>query len=282
MALSAETDDPLYQQSQQLKKQGRMAEALATFLKVIEKRGEQASPESNLEAGIIYYQHTKDPIEAIHYLRKYLEMEPNSQQAPLVRQKVELARRELFRSMPGRPSDDQAGRFGGQETIDRLQRENDQLRAEVGRQPGHMQATMFRTTRGPVEVAAPLPAPMPAPMPTSTPGLLPAPVLRVGSELPLKVAPPPSIQPDSVAPRVIPAPVFGVRQQTTKPVATPTRPGMSGTVAGRRHTVAQGEGLYRIGVRYGVKVEAILAVNREVLPAGVNTKLTPGMELKIP
>jgi LysM repeat protein len=53
-------------------------------------------------------------------------------------------------------------------------------------------------------------------------------------------------------------------------------------VAGRRHTVAKGDTLYSIARKHGVKVEAIAAVNRDVLGGGVNSPLRPGAELKIP
>jgi LysM repeat protein len=52
--------------------------------------------------------------------------------------------------------------------------------------------------------------------------------------------------------------------------------------AGKRHSVAPGDSLYRVALKYGVTVEAILAVNREALPSGVKTTLRQGMELKIP
>ena len=72
-AQSAETDDSAYREGQQLEKQGRNQEALASYLKVITKRGDSA-PESHLEAGLIYLEHDGDPIAAIYHFRKYLEL----------------------------------------------------------------------------------------------------------------------------------------------------------------------------------------------------------------
>jgi tetratricopeptide (TPR) repeat protein len=89
--LIAEVDDASYREGQQLVKQGRPQEALANYLKVIARRAESA-PESHLEAGLIYRQHIKDPIAAIYHFRKYLEQQPNSRQAPLVRQQIEADR----------------------------------------------------------------------------------------------------------------------------------------------------------------------------------------------
>ncbi len=301
---SAEADDPLYQQGQLLKKQGRNSEALATFIKVIEKRGEQASPESHLEVGIIYFQHTKDPIEAIHYFRKYLDLEPNSQQAPLVRQRVDLARRELFRTMPGRPSDDQGVRtgLGGQDVIDRLMRQVDDLQAENDRLRGVTTGANYgRTTRSTLDVPTVAQTSVPVITPDQSPsrGVV-SPVFS-----PLSGMPPTSgAQVVTPASRSISTPVnltpaqqrnagaggatnyAPVPQPTTaggRGVAVaPTRPGATAPTAGKRHTIAQGETLYALTRKYGVTVEAILAVNRDVLPSGMNSKLSPGMVLKIP
>ncbi len=264
VGLPAETDEPLYQQGKQLQRQGRDSEALATFLKVIEKRGEQSSPESNLEAGVIYSQHIKDPIEATHYLRKYLELEPNSKRAPLVRQRIETAKRELFRAMPGSPNDEQAARFNGQDLIDRLQRENDELRAELGRQRGNAPTPFLRTTRGPVE-AVEVPAAQ-------------APVVIQGAPVKLVPTAQPYVPSPTPAPASTTAQLSGPRTPVTK-AASPTRPGAA---AGRRHTVALKDTLYSISRKFGVTPEAIAAVNRDVLPGGVSSKLSPGMELKIP
>lgn len=265
LVFSAETDDPLYLQSQQLKRQGRNSEALTSLLKVIEKRGELASPESHLDAGLIYLDHIKDPIEAIHHFRKYLDLAPNSTKAPLVRQRVDLARRELFRSMPGRPSDEQFTRGGGVDVVERQQREIDELKAELGRQRGSGPAPFLRTTRGPVEPAEAAPAP------------------AVASQSQLKIAPlPPSFVPEPVVPPPAAPQSFGARPSSAKAAAAASRPGPGAPVAGRRHAVAKGDTLYSIARKYGVKVEAIAAVNRDVLAGGVNSPLRPGAELKIP
>lgn len=274
LVLSSETDDAFYQQGKQLQKQGRNAEALTAFLKVAERRGEQSSPESHLEAGLIYLQHIKDPVEAIHHFRKYLELEPNSKQAPLVRQRIDLARRELFRTMPGRPSDEQTVRLGGQELIDRLQRENEDLKAELGRQRGSGPAPFLRTTRGPVDVVD---------VPKRVDG---------EGDLSLRIAPPP---PSFAAPPSAPLAQGqnGVAAKAAPPAAKAAAPagksapsaGKSGfpmPAVGKRHSVAPGDSLYRVALKYGVTVEAILAVNRDALPSGVKTTLRQGMELKIP
>jgi tetratricopeptide (TPR) repeat protein len=91
---TAEVDDPGFRRGKELLRQGRNQEALAAFLKVIEKRGEDG-PESHLEAGLLYQFHIKDPIAAIYHYRKYCDLKPNAPQVDLVRQRIESAKREL-------------------------------------------------------------------------------------------------------------------------------------------------------------------------------------------
>ena len=161
---AAEVDEPFFRQGQQLAKQGRSPEALTAFLKLIEKRGEQNAPESHLEAGLIYLQHIKDPIEAIHHFRKYLELQPNSRQAV----------------------EDQSVRLELSEEFEKLRRENEELRAELATLRGGGATPVIRTPRliaapddtrppppslpggspitlAPSRPAAPVPALMPAP-----------------------------------------------------------------------------------------------------------------------
>jgi CheY-like chemotaxis protein len=102
----AETDETPFRDAQRLK-DSRPAEALANFLKVIEKRGLQNAPESHLEAGQIYLEHVKNPIFAIYHFSKYLELQPNAVQAPLVRQRIEAATLQFSAQLPLRPEDNQ-------------------------------------------------------------------------------------------------------------------------------------------------------------------------------
>jgi LysM repeat protein len=124
----AEANDPDYAQGQELDRQGRPQEALAAYLRVIARRGDEA-PESHLDAGILYQEVIKDPIAAIYHYRKYRELKPTGPQADLVRQRIEAALRDFARTLPGQPLAGEGGELGA--TVERLQKENTQLRAQL-------------------------------------------------------------------------------------------------------------------------------------------------------
>lgn len=242
----AEIDEPDYRDGQRLVKQGRNQEALAAYLRVIEKRGD-AAPESHLEAGIICLQQIKDPIAAIYHFRKYLERQPNSPQAPQVRGLVESAKREFARTLPANPLENQSERLDMIELLSRLQRENEQLKAELAMGRGN-------------------PAPAPAAlnqMRVPTDGVL------------LPSRPVEDISPISIAPEETPPPAM----TRAKP---PTRPDAA-TAAVRRHTVAKGDTLFSLAQRYysnRSRWRDIYNANRDVLPN--ENSLQIGMELRIP
>jgi tetratricopeptide (TPR) repeat protein len=125
-----EVDDPQYRRGQQLLKQGRNQEALGDFLKVIEKRGDDA-PEAHLAAGLLYQQYLRDPLAAIYHFRKYIELQPGSRQVDLVRQRIDAAMREFARSLPAQPMENQAVRLDLMGRIEELQKENRQLKEQI-------------------------------------------------------------------------------------------------------------------------------------------------------
>ena len=67
-----EEDESHFVRGKEELKKGNFMEALAAFTKVTEKRRD--APESHLDLGLIYLNNIKDPIEAIHHFRKYLEL----------------------------------------------------------------------------------------------------------------------------------------------------------------------------------------------------------------
>jgi hypothetical protein len=261
--LPAETDEPYYVQGKQLIKQGRNPEALTYFLKVIDRRGERGAAESHLEAGLIYLHHTKDPVEAYHHFRKYLDLQANSKEAAGVRGKVEDAKREFARTLPARPMDDQSVKMEAREALERLQRENEELRAQIATLRGGGSTPAARAA--PMITLPPEPQPRTPALPASAPANAPI-IAAPAAQPPAKPAPLLSTTPASQ-----PAPAR---------ITTPTRPG---SVAGRTHTVAPKDTLYGISMKFygnGRQIEAIYQANRDVMKDRADVR--PGMTLRIP
>jgi len=270
----AEIDDPNYRLGQRLVKQGRSQEALAAYLRVIAERGE-AAPESHLEAGIIYLQQIKDPIAAIYYFRKYLERNPNSPQAPQVRGLVEGAKREFARTLPANPLENQSERLDMVEQINRLQRENEQLKAELlsAVRSAASQPTAVTQVRVPTNGVLLVPsrevgAQSPPPRPTHEPAA------RSTQESPLSLAP---IRSNAGA---------ALPTAPTRPrevAASGRNPAATTAPSARRHVVVRGDTLFGLAQRYygdRTRWRDIYNANRDSLPN--ENSLAVGMELRIP
>lgn len=251
---TAEIDEPNYRRGKDLLRQGRNQEALSAFLKVVEKRGDEA-PESHLELGILYQQHIKDPIAAIYHYRKFRELKRNSPQSDLVRQRIDAATREFARTLPAQPLDNQMERLDLLEKIDQLQRENVQLKDQL---------IGVRTQT----VNTPRPA---APAYADEPAEPLAPLAIDPSQSPIAAAP------DALSGAAVAIP--------TPAAPTPAVEQPAPTSSGRRYVVKRGDTLFAIAKQqYGsatnARVQGILNANRAVLPnAGA---LQPGMTLVIP
>lgn len=263
LPLTAETDEPGYRQGQQLVRQGRTQEALSSYLKVIIKRGD-AAPESHLETGLIYLQSIKDPLAAIYHFRKYLELQPNSKQAVYVKGLIDTAKREFARSLPAQPLESQAERLDNLDLIDRLQRENEQLKAEVASLRGGtaLPTVTSRAMLGGPDNSANNGRPVFAP-------------LAANEDSPIKLDPEPPklVMPAPVTPAASP-PANADRSVRAKPTPPP---------ANRKHTVQKGDTLFNVAQRYygsSAKWRVIYDANRDQLPSQNSLKL--GMELKIP
>jgi len=268
LTLSSETDEPFYRQGQQLSKAGRNQEALNAYLKVIAKRDETA-PESHLEVGLILLRHVKDPIAAIYHFRKYLELQPNSRQAIYVRGLIDTAKREFARTLPATPLESQADTLEKQDQIDRLLRENDQLKAELQSLRSGVPAPPIRS-RAPLENESGGPV---ITIPVTPVESTPAPA---ADESPISAAP---IAADE-APLVQSSPA---RVEPTRPAAKPASSTSKPASSGRTHTVVKGDTLFSIAQKYynnRAKWRDIYAANRDVMPS--ETSLKPGMQLKIP
>lgn len=260
-----ETDDPNYRQGQQLLRQlGRESEALNAFLKVIETRGERSAPESHLEAGRIYLKHIRDPIEAIHHLRLYLQYAPpNSREVKYVRELINTATREFAKTIPGRIQEDQSVRLEVAEEVASLRRENEELRAELATLRG---GAAVPVTRGPRFITVPKEPPKP-----------------VVAEQP--------------AAREADADLFQPAPTSPAPAAAQSRPAIASPAAkspaanrptggGRTHTIAPRDSLWSIARKYygegagSAKVNGIYEANRDVMRSP--TDLRVGATLRIP
>lgn len=123
-----EQDEPSFRRALSFEREQRHREALSAFLKVIDKRHDDA-PESHLEAGKILLDHLDDPISAIYHFRKYLEIKPQTEKSVVVRQLIETAQKEFAKSLPGQPGG--ASRIDLMDRLDALQQENLKLKQDV-------------------------------------------------------------------------------------------------------------------------------------------------------
>jgi tetratricopeptide (TPR) repeat protein len=257
---ASETDEPNYREGQSLLKSGRRQEALTSFLKVIDRRRDDA-PESHLEVGLLYVQHINDPLSAIYHFRKYLSQRPNSPQAPLVRQRIDAAIREFARTIPAQPLENQVQRVDLVATLDKLKQENDSLKQQLA------DARSARGNAAPLAEAAP-----PASFPTVS--------TNSNSPVSFSIETVPTVRTRPASPAVRSAPptsVAATRAPAPPASAPPTSP------AGRKHVIRQGDTLIKLAVQYynnRAKWRDIYAANKGVMKN--ESDLRPGMELRIP
>jgi LysM repeat protein len=124
-----ETDEKQYQLAKDYQGQGRTAEALSAFLRVIDA-GRDA-PESHFEAGYIYLNSMKDPVKAIYHFDRYLQFKPQSPQATQVRQLIETAQKEFARQLPAHPYQGELDRIDLMELVKSLKLENDSITRDL-------------------------------------------------------------------------------------------------------------------------------------------------------
>lgn len=271
LASATEIDEPNYREGQALLKTGRKQEALAAFLKVISKRGDDA-PESHLELGLLYLQQINDPLSAIYHFKKYLALRPNSQQAPLVRQRIDAATRDFARTLPAQPLQGQPERVDLVAALDRMKQENDVLKQELAD---------LKAARGAVGIARPEVAVSAAPVAVSPPAGINFSVDNVPTVRTRPVARGTPVP----APAPAPAPVSSPRMFTvpTRPAAAPAPTQATVPAAGRKYIVRPGDSLSKISMQfYGdrTRVRDIFAANRDVMKT--DTDLRIGMEIKLP
>ncbi len=274
---TAEVDEQGYRRAKDLLRQGRNQEALTEFQHVIEKRGLNNAPESHLELGLLYQNHIHDPIAAIYHYRRYLELKPNIHpQDELVRQRIDAATREFARTLPAQPLDNME-RFDMTDVVQRLQRENEQLKSELAR----ARSLAGNRTRAEANSISPdenmTESNGPAQLPGSSPVSGSAADNSNTESAPALL--PPQRNPISPATASNEAPV---------PTAAPARPApaapRASAAAGRRHTIAKGDTLYSLAQHYygnRSRWRDIFEANRDILKSK-DEPLRIGMELKIP
>lgn len=264
---ATETDEPSYREGVALLKSGRRQEALSAFLKVIDKRRDDA-PESHLEVGLLYVQHINDPLSAIYHFRKYLALRPNSPQAPLVRQRIDAAIREFARTLPAQPLEAQGQRVDLVAALDKLKQENESLKQQLADARAGRNGAQYPEGSEPTAVAAPA-APLNFALeavPTVRTRQAPANQVRNAPPAQVQVKPPVSARPQVSAP---------VRSVTPAPAAPAAAP--------RRHTIQPGDTLSKIALQYygnRAKWRDIYAANRDIMKNEGDLKA--GMVLKLP
>lgn len=256
---ATETDEPNYREGHSLLKAGRRQEALTAFLKVIDKRRDDA-PESHLEVGLLYVQHINDPLSAIYHFRKYLAQRPNSPQAPLVRQRIDAAIREFARTIPAQSLELQAQRVDLIATLDRLKQENESLKQQLAE---------ARASGGSAMPASPAPSSTRA---TSEPA---------DNSLSFSIDTQPIV-------RTRPAPSTPTRVTPSSPApaqkaTTPSLRLTPSAAPGRTHIVRPGDTLSKLALQYynnRSRWREIYSANLGVMRNESDLKV--GMELKIP
>jgi nucleoid-associated protein YgaU len=183
-----------------------------------------------------------------------------------VRALIDTAKREFARTLPGQPLTNQMPRTDLLDELTKLQRENEELRAELAAR--NAATPMLRVTRGPIASDGGTMRPAAAP-----PAVVPVEDASTIGLAPMQAAP--SVE--RAAPQshsmATPGPT---RVPPLRPDAVP---------AGRRHVVASGDTLFGLTQKYygtssTAKARAIFEANRDVMKS--ETDLKPGMELKIP
>lgn len=255
---ATETDEPFYRQAEQMKRSNRSQEALSAYLKVIEKRGDDA-PESHLEAGLVYLNHIRDPIAAIYHFRKFLALRPNSAQASLVRQRIDAAIRDFARTLPAQPVENQLQRVDLIAALDRLKLENDLLKQQLADAQSGRPVVV---AGGEAEVSASATAGPTQPAPNNF-------------ALSVESLPTVRTRPARQEPRAAPV------QAPPRPAPQASTP--SPANAARRHTVRPGDTLSSLSQRYygnRTRWRDIFQANRSQMKS--ETDLKVGMVLTIP
>jgi len=189
----------------------------------------EADPQSaaaHFELGWLYDEKASDPAAAIYHYREYLKLEPNANNAEVIRQRIYRCKQQLAADVLPLPSTPAA-----QQQLEKLLEQNRQLQAQVDelndavKQWSAYAARLAALTNPPPVAGNPVPPP--------TPNLVQTPVV-VASQTP--------------------ASLVGYTERPT----SASRP--------RTHTVAPGETAAAIARKYGIRLSALESANPSVNP----------------
>ncbi|MBQ2732460.1 MAG: LysM peptidoglycan-binding domain-containing protein [Opitutales bacterium] len=174
-----EAEDPEFLRGRELVSGGRDADAMAVFQEIV-RRYPNASPESNMEAGLIAFRRDNFP-QAIYHFNQYLALSPEASSVlqKRARDLIDSAKKRFFREML--PSRDSAGAEAVgislelQQKYQSVMQQNEQLKHEIARLREQLDAANARG--GNVGIAGParsqpsveLPAPEPNAVAAETP-----------------------------------------------------------------------------------------------------------------
>lgn len=217
--------------------------AIEAFEKALEVNPHSAS--AHFELAVIYDQQKADFATALYHYEKARRLRPAAYPAEIAKDRVEVCKRELAKSVTQTPTAEYM-----QRELDKLTLQNQQLRQQVqawenyyrGRSPVMPVSSNLPPTP-PVNADPPAPQPAPA---------------RAVSVLPHPPANNPVVHPS--APTAAPVPAV-----VSKP-------------ANRTHKIASGDTLSRIANQYGVKLPALRAAN----PGLDDRRMRPGQTVVIP
>jgi len=186
----------------------------------------EADPHSaaaHFELGWLYDEKRADPAAAIFHYREYLKLDPNADNADVIKQRIYRCKQQLAADVLPLPSTPAA-----QQQLEKLSEQNRQLQDEVNKWRAYyasQSAAATRTNPPPETDDASAPAPAPAPQ--------------------LSAAPAPTLTPDKI-------------DRSEHSARSPARATAN---TGRVHTVAAGETAMAICRRAGVKLNALQAAN---------------------
>lgn len=206
------------------------------------------SAAAHLELGILNEERFNNFARAIYHYEKFLELDPNSPQAPNIRPRILACKQELAKTVSLGPVTQPL-----QKELDRLTTENQQLHQQVqalGAQLAQAQAALASAQRA-APPATPAVQPFNRPVDQATGG--PAGQQPVGSA-------------NQRAGR--PAKVAAVRSEVPSP----------GKGSPRLHLVQSGDTLYSIARRHGVSLNAL----RQANPGVDARKLKVGQRINLP